>query len=134
MSAHDEQALSLINAGKRDLLALQLLVETRRAPHETIGFHCQQACEKFLKAVLVLHGLVFDRTHDLVMLYEQLEQQGILIPADKEKLRALNSYAVQFRYEGCPVEMIPSGECDAIASRLEKWATDMRKSGMKPPT
>ncbi len=84
MSAHEQQALALIEAGKRDLLALQLLIETKRAPHETIGFHGQQACEKFLKAVLVLHGVVFDRTHDLIVLYEQLEQRHIQVPVDKE--------------------------------------------------
>lgn len=49
MNPHKEQAEALHQAGKRDLLTLQLLIETGRAPHESIGFHAQQACEKFLK-------------------------------------------------------------------------------------
>ena len=59
MNPHKEQAQSLIAAGKRDALAMQLLIETKRAPHETIGFLAQQACEKFIKAMLVLHGVRF---------------------------------------------------------------------------
>lgn len=66
MSAHSEQAAALIAAGERDLLALRLLNQTGRAPHEVIGFHAQQAAEKFIKALLVLNGIVFERTHDLV--------------------------------------------------------------------
>lgn len=45
MHAHKEQAGVLLQAGKRDLLTLQLLNESGRAPHEAIGFHAQQACE-----------------------------------------------------------------------------------------
>jgi len=126
MPAHNkEQAAALLQAGKRDLLTLQLLNETGRAPHETTGFHAQQACEKFIKAVLVLHGIIFERTHDLIVLYQMLEAHRIGIPADMEKLRALNSYAVQFRYEGCPIEMVASSECETIATALGKWANDM---------
>lgn len=106
MNAHKEQAVGLIVAGKRDALTIRLLNQTGRAPHESIGFHAQQACEKFIKAILVLNGIVFERTHDLILLHGLALQHEITIPADIEKLRALNSYAVQFRYEGCPVEMI----------------------------
>ena len=124
MPAHKEQAETLLQAGHRDLLALQLLNETGRAPHETIGFLAQQASEKFMKAVLVLHAVVFERTHDLIVLHGLLSQRQIAIPSDKEQLRALNSYAVQFRYEGCPIQMVTATECEAIATSLSKWAAD----------
>jgi HEPN domain-containing protein len=121
-SAHKEQAESLLKAGQRDLLALQLLNESGRAPHEVVGFHAQQACEKFIKAMLVLHGVTFERTHDLVVLHELLEHWQIDIPADKETLRALNNYAVQFRYEASPVQMVASKACEEIAACLALWA------------
>lgn len=124
MLVHKEQAATLLQAGHRDLLTLQLLIETGRAPHETIGFHAQQASEKFMKAVLVLHGIIFERTHDLIVLHGLLCQHQVTIPADKEKLRAMNSYAVQFRYEGCPIEMVAATECETIATTLSKWAAD----------
>ncbi len=56
MKANKEQAVALFQAGERDFLTLQLLIETGRAPHESVGFHTQQACEKFLKAVAVRHA------------------------------------------------------------------------------
>ncbi|MEN6400933.1 MAG: HEPN domain-containing protein, partial [Armatimonadia bacterium] len=33
-----------------------------------IGFHCQQAAEKMLKAFLILHDAAFPKTHDLLVL------------------------------------------------------------------
>jgi HEPN domain-containing protein len=121
MNPHREQAQALIAAGKRDALALQLLIETKRAPHETIGFLAQQACEKFIKAMLVLNGVVFERTHDLVALYQLATQNRIDLPADVDRLRALNSYAVQFRYEGCPIEMVSSTDCELVTAALQAW-------------
>ena len=103
------------------MLTLQLLVESGRAPHEAIGFHAQQACEKFLKTVAVLHGIVFERTHDLIVLHELLTRHGINIPVPKDTLRALNSYAVQFRYEGCPIEMVKNADCLHQAKLLADW-------------
>jgi HEPN domain-containing protein len=32
---------------------------------DAICFHCQQACEKYLKAFLIFHGVEFPRTHAL---------------------------------------------------------------------
>ena len=64
MNANKEQAEALLAAGLRDRLTLRLLLESGEAPEEAIGFHAQQACEKFLKAMLLMHGLIFD-CHEL---------------------------------------------------------------------
>jgi len=37
-------------------------------PYDTVCFHCQQACEKYLKALLTLSGIHAPRTHDLEVL------------------------------------------------------------------
>jgi HEPN domain-containing protein len=37
---------------------------------DAICFHCQQACEKYLKAFLIFHGVEFPRTHILARLIE----------------------------------------------------------------
>jgi hypothetical protein len=124
MKEHKEQAASLIAAGSRDALSLQLLNQAGCAPHESIGFHAQQACEKFIKARLVLDGIVFERTHDLVVLCTLASRNKIVIPVDLETLRALNSYAVQFRYEGCVMELVPSAECEVVALCLSTWVND----------
>ena len=71
--------------------------------------------------MLVLHGIVFERTHDLVALHELATQSGIELPAEIDRLRALNSYAVQFRYEGCPIEMVSSADCELVTTALQAW-------------
>ncbi len=35
---------------------------------DIVCYHCHQAAEKYLKAVLMHHGIVFPKTHDLVRL------------------------------------------------------------------
>jgi len=45
----------------RDCYALQVLLEDAQVADETIGFHAQQAVEKCLKTVLILHGVTFKK-------------------------------------------------------------------------
>src|ERR1039457_172591 len=40
----------------------------RRANHDAVCFHAQQTVEKYLKARLIVAGINFPRTHDLVAL------------------------------------------------------------------
>jgi HEPN domain-containing protein len=88
---------------------------------------------KFIKAVLGVHGIVFERTHDLAVLHGFLERHQTDMPTDKEKLRALNAYAVQFRYQVCAVEMIPSVECENIAAELAHRAMSITGSSSLVP-
>ncbi len=60
------------------------------------------------------------KTDDLIVHHELLEQRAVQVPAAKERLRALNSHAVQFLYEGCPAENVSSSECHVLTSSLEK--------------
>lgn len=129
MNPHREQAETLFQAGKRDLLCVDLLIQSGRAPNESIGFHAQQACEKFLKTVAVLHGIVFERTHDLIVLRELLDRHQVNVPVSVNVLRALNSYAVQFRYEACPIELMKADEGWRTANELATWSeTELRST------
>lgn len=49
----------------RDLDAARALHEISRGGPEIVGFHCQQAIEKALKAFLVSRGVAAARVHDL---------------------------------------------------------------------
>ena len=75
----------------------RIMVIEDRCPYDTACFHCQQAVEKYLKALLTLLGIHAAHTHDLEKLVEDLppERQG-LFPI--EVLVALNPYAVEVRY------------------------------------
>ena len=77
--------------------ARRILATEQGCPYDTICFHCQQACEKYLKALLTLAGIHAPRTHDLEEIFS-------LLPAaarpmiDASGLSALNPYAVEVRY------------------------------------
>lgn len=65
---------------------------------DTIAFHCQQAVEKYIKAVLVYYEIEFQRSHDLIYLLELLSRN---IEIDEVKFRkafTLNNFGVQIRY------------------------------------
>jgi len=66
----------------------------------SIGFHCQQCVEKYLKARLEEAGLSVPRTHDLIALLQLLLPIEPLWASFAPALRALNDYAVKFRYPG----------------------------------
>jgi HEPN domain-containing protein len=123
MSSHSAQARALIDAALRDRLTLPLLRESGQAPEEMMGFHAQQACEKFIKAVLVMHGVVFERTHDLAALAALCDAHGVPAPADRNALRILNNFAVRFRYDTCPAALIDIVATSSLVETLTEWAT-----------
>jgi len=66
----------------------------------SIGFHCQQCAEKYLKARLEEAGLLAPRTHDLIALLQLLLPLEPMWASFAPALRGLNDYAVRFRYPG----------------------------------
>lgn len=82
----------------QDLGAAQVLLESGTENYENVGFHAQQAAEKYLKAFLVHHQIEFPKTHDLTKL------RGLVAPVDAELAAALapadvlTPYGVEFRY------------------------------------
>ena len=70
------------------------------------GFHCQQAVEKAIKALLVLHQIDFPRTHDLQELLDLLPESQVRTDAwAGEASEFLARFAVETRY--------PPGEATA---------------------
>ncbi|MFA6174776.1 MAG: HEPN domain-containing protein, partial [Kiritimatiellales bacterium] len=83
----------------QDLAAASALADNPQISDDIVGFHCQQAVEKFLKAVLVKNGVVFRKTHDLVELTELLEDNGLPQPENRDALDDLGPFAVTARYD-----------------------------------
>jgi HEPN domain-containing protein len=85
-------------------------------------FHCQQAVEKSIKALLVVHGVDFVRTHDIDVLLRQLRDQGVEPDeGHSEDLAALTRFAVDTRY---PPETATHQEAAAalgVAERFVGW-------------
>ena len=76
-----------------------VLTLKEECPTDTVSFHSQQCAEKYLKALLVWHGIVFPKTHDLVALFNLVPSNcGLLLRM--EEVSPLNRYSVEARYPG----------------------------------
>lgn len=63
-----------------DFTAASDLIKAESSAADAICFHCQQAVEKYLKALLIYCEMKFQRTHDLIVLAEIISSRKT--PAD----------------------------------------------------
>ena len=88
-----------IEIADSDFAAAQHMANTMRpTPYEIICFHCQQAAEKYLKWVLVLHDIDPPKIHDLEELEKFCENINSQFKTLYEKCAVLTEYAVHSRY------------------------------------
>ncbi len=78
---------------QRDMSALQFPL-----PDALYGFETQQACEKYMKALLTILGVDYPYTHNLEKLQELLELEGEVLPTPAYEYRRLTPFAAQLRY------------------------------------
>lgn len=69
-----------VRKAENDLRNIELVLPAEDAPFDTVCFHAQQAAEKYLKALLTVHGRPFGKTHDLFQLLSLLPL-GLAVPA-----------------------------------------------------
>lgn len=94
-------ARNWVICAEEDFDVAQALMRRRtKTAANSIGFHCQQCVEKYLKAQLEEAGLAAPRTHDLIALLQLLLPVEPLWASFAPSLRRLNDYAVKFRYPG----------------------------------
>ena len=67
-------------------------------PLEIICYHCQQAIEKLLKGVLISRGVTIEKTHDLGLLAEMLQEYTEVDEKYLEICDDLTPYGVKIRY------------------------------------
>ncbi|MBN9494858.1 HEPN domain-containing protein [bacterium] len=93
-----------------------------------IGFHAQQAVEKWLKAVTAASGVRHSAIHDIDRLIEIVEASGVEVPLDRDRLAVLTQYAVPLRYD----ELLDSEslERDVLVGLVEEvgeWVTAVQE-------
>ncbi len=97
---------------RNDLRAAQTDIAASPPLLEDVLFHCQQAAEKAMKALLTWHDQPFRKTHDLV----EIGGQCVEIDAELEPLlrhaAPLSEFAWKYRYPG-ESEEPPREEADA---------------------
>jgi len=77
---------------------------------ESIAFHCQQAVEKYLKALLVSLRVEFPKTHDLEELLDLLTPVLPDVATELDGVKILSPFGVKIRYPGDFPELLPGQE------------------------
>lgn len=76
------------------------LVSENTSFFTAVGFHAQQAAEKYLKAFLVHHQMEFPKTHDLAKLLDLVAPVDSDLAGSLRDITELSPYGVEFRYPG----------------------------------
>jgi HEPN domain-containing protein len=79
--------------------AIHTLKLGEQCPTDTVCFHAQQCAEKYVKALLVLDGIDFPKTHDLEKLNALVPRRHRPALQPEEQAR-LTDYATGARYPG----------------------------------
>ncbi len=103
------------------------LMRRKKKPTDAVCFHCQQAAEKFLKAVLQENRIRFHKTHnldELLMLAVPAAPPLLLLSND---LKLLSEFAVKFRYPGADATVLQARDAVKAAKRIRAAVLPMLK-------
>ena len=81
-----------------DLAVAKLVLSETVTYFSSVGFHAQQAAEKYLKALLVDRQVEFPKTHDLDRLIDLVVDVDAVLAASLRCAAVLTPYGVQARY------------------------------------
>jgi len=85
-------------------------------------FHSQQAVEKAIKAILVLHQVDFSRSHDIGALLRQLDSTGVAPLQDTaDQLAGLTRFSVGTRYPPDDATSEETAEALSLARHFLEW-------------
>jgi HEPN domain-containing protein len=103
-------------------------------PTDTVCFHAQQCVEKYLKAVLVLEGIDFPKTHDLETLLSLIPAESRPDLSDEEQAR-LTEYATGARYPGWEeISLAAARRAVAVARRVRRFVRrGLPKKALRQP-
>jgi HEPN domain-containing protein len=125
-------AAILARKATEDAVALSEFEGNSNIADSILGFHAQQAIEKWLKTLLADKGIDFEYTHDLRRLIELVEELGINFPFNTGEIVMYTEFAVPLRYEDLlDAEPLDRGAAVTLISEVEAWARGLldRKDG-----
>ncbi|MEO5643764.1 MAG: HEPN domain-containing protein, partial [Bacteroidia bacterium] len=76
MKKNDDHA-NWIQFAESDLELAKVGRVSKKILYETLCYHCQQSCEKSIKAALILNKIIFPKTHDLEFLINLAKKDKI---------------------------------------------------------
>ncbi len=87
-----------LRKAESDLAAAEVLLHAEALDYSACAFHCQQAAEKFIKALLVERQIEFRKTHDLEHLVALLGQSAPELQQELIGCDWLTPFGTDFRY------------------------------------
>jgi len=119
-----ELAELLLEKARQDEVLVDEVLASSRVSDEVIGFHCQQAAEKLLKALLSFREIRFRKTHDLRALMRLLADAGHSLPPPLQELDALSPYVALFRYDApATPQHLDRQQIRQLVRDLRDWVT-----------
>jgi HEPN domain-containing protein len=126
--SRDEQAelaALLARKAQEDATAVREFSGNPEIADGIIGFHAQQAVEKWLKAVMASRGVPQARIHDLGRLLQLLRDTGASLPDEADRLDELTIYAVPLRYDDLlDAEPLDRSDTARLIEQIEAWARE----------
>ena len=113
-----------------DIESARTLAALARPKRDVACFHCQQAAEKYLKALMQETGLVVPKEHNLAKLLDKLLPHHGMLASLRRSLRSLMPYAVNFRYPGARAT---TRRMQAALRQAERVRTALRARLGLPP-
>lgn len=118
-----ERSAVLARKAAADATAARKFALDPEITDDIIGFHAQQAVEKWLKAVIASRGQTFDRKHDIDRLIEVLTADDLELSLQVDQLIALTEYAVPLRYEDLlDAEPLDRSAAVELVNEVGEWA------------
>jgi len=110
-----------IKFAQKDLLSAQKLLLPPDTQLEACVYHCQQAAEKAVKALLALHGRDIPMKHDIGLLISAARGIDVDLQRFLADASTITEYAVDYRYPMFDVEALKLQEVEYAM----KYATDL---------
>lgn len=104
-----------LEKGDHDLGSAKIIFQHIPEYFDTVAFHCQQATEKYIKALLVFYKISFPRSHDLPFLLELLSRERKIETEQFDKAIELNNFSVEIRYPERIIHLTNNELVEAIA-------------------
>jgi HEPN domain-containing protein len=121
MTTLDAAKLLVVKSLEDEILVVKTIADAEISD-TIIGFHCQQASEKLLKALLAALNVEYRVSHDLGELSVLLKEAGENVPIEMRTLVRLNRFAVKFRYEHPePTRKLNRQEALETVQQLRAW-------------
>ena len=102
-----KQAEDWILLADKDMYAAEIMLKDEYSLTNIVAFHCQQAIEKYLKAVLIEKDIPVIKTHDLIKLNGVIKEMNDL-GIDENILITINEAYIESRYPG-ELGLMPDG-------------------------